>query len=478
MLKRFAKKGLVVGLSILFVLAVIWVIYGFTQSQEGDSTRPEFKFVRVKIGLRTTEDLQYLKAMGIECPKSGECVVIITEAQRRQIEKAGLKAKGLTGLRPDQGPNLVEYKLVREIDLEKENVGGIVFGLKSATRSAMPQMAQRDYWEILFYSPDFKMLHTYKQNERFTDVYPSKTLQYVGIVTPVKIPTVEEPIGRIRFTLINNKGEKLWEKEEENYYDALKNLFFISGDGLVVEVDKKTGALVFYDENGRKTKEVEFFRGEMGDWETHYLGGRFTLDGRYFMAVGHDFHRKVFPKKSGVILFDNKGNELWRHDIERDLVLNFISPTGKFSIITGFDLGDNGTHKNNITSLFTEEGKLLKSFNDVYATDVCFSSDETHALINSEKGLFLIDLPTAEVLLKYGLRGFYQINSLDIAEDAKVFGFATTFSAVFIIGFDGSKVWSQTFSTEGGKFTLSLSDDGRQLAVQIGSKVMLYQKVE
>jgi hypothetical protein len=52
---------------------------------------------------------------------------------------------------------------------------------------------------------------------------------------------------------------------------------------------------------------------------------------------------------------------------------------------------------------------------------------------------------------------------------------------VLLIGFDGHKVWSKTFpylEYPAGKLRLNLSDDGKQIIIAIGSKIMIYQQEE
>jgi hypothetical protein len=132
------------------------------------------------------------------------------------------------------------------------------------------------------------------------------------------------------------------------------------------------------------------------------------------------------------------------------------------------------------TYLLSKNGELIKRYENVLGSLICFSSNEKYALFHSPYDpAFLIDLPSGEVLFKYGRKGgFHQANSLDIAEDAKIFGLASS-SAVSLIGFDGSKVWSHTFPSEGGRVSsLRLSDDGKQMVIAIGSKVMIHQEVE
>jgi hypothetical protein len=82
-----------------------------------------------------------------------------------------------------------------------------------------------------------------------------------------------------------------------------------------------------------------------------------------------------------------------------------------------------------------------------------------------------------------------------MADDAKILGFIACHPGiesfikekkgnieVVLIGFDGLKFWSDFFTSADYRLlspvNLSLSDDAKQMAIQIDSKIMLYQLVE
>ena len=183
-----------------------------------------------------------------------------------------------------------------------------------------------------------------------------------------------------------------------------------------------------------------------------------------------------------VLLFTSDGEELWRFNTEENARGGWgrgISRFGNYVIVSSRVWPSSYPRDRRSTYLLSNNGELLMKYENVSSSLICFSSSDKYALFHSpHEGAFLLDLPSGEVLLKYGRKGgFHQANSLDIAEDAKIFGLASS-SAVSLIGFDGSKVWSQSFPADGGKSTLSLSDDGKQLAAQIGTKILIYQQEE
>lgn len=486
MLKGFVRKGLIVALLVSSCLAVIWVIYGFTQSQEADSTRPELKFVRAKIGWRDAKDLEYLKGMGIECPKSGECVVIITEVQRRQLEKKGLKAKALTGLRPDKGPNQVEYKLVREVDLKADGVEAIVFGPKKDKGSALSDIVlglneMND--SICVYDSELKLIN--KMHLR--NVSFSKDLRYLGGIEYIKVPEDASEKGSYKFKLFGYTGKKLWELEREIYYDDEPNSFSISSKGTVIERNHLGGILGFYDHGGKEIKKTQIY---VGEWDPGGQGmrGEFSEDGEYLLIQAGDDYGHTFGEGIGVLFFTLDGKELWRFNTEdKGMAAASISRFNKYvAVSTRWS-----------TYLLSREGNQIKKFSKLFATRVCFSSNEEYALITEySRTLHLLKTENGEIIFKYTPSASAgSIYSTDIAQDAKMFGIVACYPGitklrpekegnveVLLIGFDGSKVWSDIFpSQEGPLFrmvNLLLSDDGKQMTIQIGSKIMIYQQVE
>jgi hypothetical protein len=472
MLKKLMLRRFALGVMALLVLSIVVLVFVFAQEEQLDSTQMKLIRERVRVTVRGRVQYELLKQMVGECPPydstHGEpWEFVINQWQRKQLEKTGAKVRVVSEIKPEEEPRQTEYKLVREIDLEKEQISGIVFGPKTANRPAMPQMAQRDYREILFYSPDFKLLHTYGQSERFTDVYPSKNLQYVGILTPVKIPTVDEPVGRIRFTLINNKGENLWEKEVEYYYDVGKNGYSVSNNGTVIERAHSSGFLTVYDQKGNEIRKTQLYIGT-GDPGSQGIMGQFSEVGEYLLITIHE------DRGMQVRFYRFTGEELWRFETkENSGGVADISNSNNYVIAS--------TH--NTTYLFSQQGNLIKKYENLFSTDVSFSSDEKYFVLTEYyHTAYLIRSEDGEIISNYSAsKGSGSIYSSDVAVEAKAFGVLCSAMAS-LIGFDGRTLWSADFpAPEGPLFrmlNLSLSDDGKQIVIQIGTKIMIYQKGE
>jgi hypothetical protein len=427
--------------------------------------------------------------MGIECPKSGECVVIITEVQRRQLEKKGLKAKALTGLRPDKGPNQVEYKLVKEVDLSADGVETIVFGPKKDKSSTLSEifLGLKDEgkgWDKV-YLYDFNF-HLFGEMH-LCDVTFSKNLRYIGGIKYIKVPsTTEDTLPPLKvmykFQLFDYTGKKLWELEERELYEV-NSTYSISNKGTVIELDHGSGVVTFFDQNGNETRKIKVCNSQ-GTPGEGIGGGIFSENGEYVLIIADEGCRDTVEENVRVFFFTWDGKELWRTTTEENSGGGTISKQGNYVIVSSLVWpSSNYPPDKRSTYLLSKRGDLIKKYENLLGSLICFSSNERYALFDSYGTLFLIELPSGEFILKYDpKRGFYQVNSLDIAEDAKMFGLISGFGGeniqVFLIGFDGGKVWANSFPFEGGGQSLRLSDDGKQMVVQTGTKIMIYQQVE
>jgi hypothetical protein len=484
MLKSLMLRRLALGIIALLMLLIVALVFVFAQEEQLDSTQMKLIQERVKVAIKTSDQYKLLKELGIECPpfdstEGRAWELTMNQWQRIQLEKKGVGVSVLSGIKPDVIPNRVEYELMKEIDLEKENLGGLVVGAKNTSSTAVSFLVQRDYREIIFYSSEFTSLSSYRQTDRYTDVFPSKNLEYVGILTPVKIPTKDERVGCTRFTLISSKGVKLWEKEQDAYYDVGKKGYSVSIDGKVVERDHASGILTFYDQMGKDIKKIKVGIGG-GDPETEIRGGVFSDDGELVLiAVEEGEYPGPLEEGARVSLFTSDGEESWVFNTEENAVRSLnISKLGNYAIVSSRVWPSPYPPDQSSTYLLSKTGKLIEKYENVLASSICFSSNEKYALFDSHIGTFLIDLPSGEVVLKYGRKGaIHQMNCFDISEDARLFGLATP-SAVVLVSFDGSRVWSEFFPSVDRNSSLRLSDDGKQLLVQVGPKIRFYQRTE
>jgi hypothetical protein len=497
-------KTLTVVLVCLALAALALSMSGRSQKQDEqqDSTQMKLLWERVKVEVTTDEDCEYLQQLGIDCPERGECEVIINRWQTKQLEKRGLKVTRLQRLRPDEGPNQVEYELVKEFDLTDDGVGTVVFGPKSDKSSALSEiiLGLKDK-EVLVYDSDFKLLHKLSLHHPTF----SKNLRYIGGIRYEKLPRIYEDSlpphrtihekGSYKFELYDYKGSKLCEIHRELYYDAEPSSYSISSKGTVLERDHSTGVLTFYDEKGNEIDKTKVSIGG-GDPGGGIGGGVFSDNGQYVLiTVEQGNYADTLEEGMRILLFNSDGEEMWRFNTLENAGGGAISIGDNYVIIPSVVWPYKYPYTKS-TYLLSREGELIKKYDNILANLICFSSNNQYAILKDHGNLLLlIELARGKTIVTHSMVGTPRhISSADIAEDARMFGVISHYAPlrkdtqeiqqeekniqVMLIGFSGGKVWFKAFpylEHPARKLNLRLSDDGRQMVIQISSRVMTYR---
>jgi hypothetical protein len=407
---------------------------------------------------------------------------VINQWQRKQLEEIGAKVRVKEEIKPEEEPRQTEYKLVREIDLEKDGVESIVFGPKKDKSSALSEIILgledegKGVTRVSVYDFNFDLIG----EMHLSNVTFSKNLKYIGGIKYEKVTQDGSEKWMYKFELFDYTGKKLWEFKERELYEV-NSTYSISNRGTVIELGHGSGVVTFIDQNGKEIKKVKLCNSS-GTPGAGIGGGIFSEDGEYALIIADESCPDTLEKRGRVLFVSWDGRELGRFLSEENNSMGAsISTLGSYVIATSLvwpPPNYNYPPDKKSTYLLSNKGELLKKYENVLASSICFSSNEKYALFDSYGTLFLIDLPSGEVLFKYGRwGGLFQQNYLDIAEDAKLFGSATA-NAVMLLGVDGTKVWSHPLSSEGGGLTLRLSDDGKQIVIQIGTKILIYQQEE
>jgi hypothetical protein len=475
MLKGLMLRRFSLGIMALLMVLIVALVFVFAQEEQLDSTQIKLMQERVKVAIKTSDQYKLLKELGIQCPPFDSTdgrawELTMNQWQRMQLEKKGIGVSVLSGLKSEEEPRQTEYKLVREIDLGKDGVESIVFGPKKDKGSALSEVIVGVKDEnVCIYNSNFTLINKmHLERPSF-----SKNLRYIGGLEFSKIPEDVSERGTYKFRLFDYTGKMLWELERELYYDSSPNRYSISNEGLVIELNNSSGIFILYDRNGNKIKEMKLYAG-VGDAEGQSIGAEFSEDGEYFLVTAKDDYGHAFGEGIGVLFFTCNGEELWRFNTEdKGKGAKNISRLGNYVAVS-----TKGT-----TYLLSKEGFQIRKYDHLFATEVCFSSSERYTLITEYyHTCYLILSENGEIASEYGAskRGG-SIYASDVAEGANVFGVLCSAMAS-LIGFDGSTLWSTDFSVpEGPLFrllNLSLSDDGNQIVIQIGTKIMIYRLVE
>ena len=162
----------------------------------------------------------------------------------------------------DKG-NIQEYEIMEEINLD-EDAYKVWFGKDSKYPRFVETKGELERNPTLtFYNNDFNEI----KRVEISEAYLSPNREYVGIDKVLKSPTRTEH-GKVKFILYDENGSDIWGKENDLLYDSPGYSYFVSDKGVTVEFDILNGDLKFYNERGKKVKEIKLFKESYWDVQT------------------------------------------------------------------------------------------------------------------------------------------------------------------------------------------------------------------
>ncbi len=384
--------------------------------------------------------------------------------------------------------NIFEYEMVEEIDLG-EGVIKVWFGKNGEyPLLVIYDRKFRKYDFVWFYTADSnKTIEIEKGGFRI-----SPNAEYTGMTKVVEDSAENEPT-KMKFVLLDKDGNEIWGKEYPMGYESGGATHYVSDKGAVAEHSGKT--LTFYDSKGTKVKEVELLYARP---ETGINSGFFSEDGNYLVANLMDNEEKeIFSSGTGVILFNNLGEELWRFETEEaNAGRLYISSEGEYIIAASHNWGrdEEGMHGliKRITYLLDREGHLIRKYSNLMSSPGNFSSSGNYAIVcdTKERTAYLLDTKTGIRLFE--LKRGFSVHNACIAESAKLIGI-TYDNKVELIQFNGIKAWSHEIpnpryiwvSDDGSKITVRSDEkktlrlsDGKKITVSGNNKILRFEKVK
>jgi hypothetical protein len=217
------------------------------------------------------------------------------------------------------------------------------------------------------------------------------------------------------YTICNDRGEEIYRIEGPMEGAAQEDIFLISDrDGSAVGTRIAFGAIDFYRPDG-SIKTVPLF-GELG-WGRREGYVTFSEDGEYLAALVREIAEPKGRQPSleadlWVMLFDIRGNELWRRKVDEYRYGNMaISEHGEYQIFKAFSIERAASGK---------KGKILqrKGGADVLtSTALCLYDKEGHELSFKDTSLYVFDgfsfSPQADYAVLTGLHVIRLIRTKD-----------------------------------------------------------------
>ena len=307
--------------------------------------------------------------------------------------------------------------------------------------------------EIRFYDEEANLLWGWQEeashNLLSLSVQFSPKSNHITLSSKSKPPVSHEKWADMKWPvttktrILNSQGEEVW-KQVYTSEDDTVGVAYVSDPGFFVLVDQAYAYLAFYGPNGNLLRQVKPF-GNM-DWDNgRQIRGIFTDDGKHFVCFatrhGANIGTKERQGKSAepfVIMFTNRGEELWRYPLPGMVSDQFqITPDGSFigcsTWEVDFSIGSIGAVRG-VTHLLDRTGSLVSEY-PFRSFRIAFSPDGEYGVLIQrisplEEGepmtpedrpafaLLLIQTQDGEVIWKETLRDSKSIPFITLSTEA------------------------------------------------------------
>ena len=326
-----------------------------------------------------------------------------------------------------------------------------------------------------------------------TQVFLSKGGNFVGI-QELSDPGEESGGPRsLIFTLFDKEGEKLWSHRQSLGGDEPVPSFYLSDLGGVVVVKPLESMFTFLDERGSPHREFRLFAEAATEMERP-IACSFSTDGnRLVVNALRQYARpgtELSPRMAGqsfLALFDARGQELWRRELEGEISDRVdISPNGQMIAagaysVRGLDSVERATY------LYNGEGKLLHSL-DFSFRHAAFSSDGQFLLLAQKSSLHLVETRTGRVLWRKSLpQEAGQVRALDLSPQGNLtlamaavgsyqgFQFVYHSPRIFLFDDQGRQVWQEDFVQDTFLQPLArFQEDGSGVLLAFQKRYLIY----
>ncbi|MCJ7812283.1 hypothetical protein MUP95_03055 [bacterium] len=408
----------------------------------------------------------------------------------------------------------LEYREVELFDLD-EDIATMRFAKSKEMSPGTPKLSiiqekmqngSTRYKEIRFYDENQNVIHQIALDEKTSVNSISNEGKY--IITLTRPDSSEEKMNR--YELHSEQGIRLWLKNQpQPDGEGFNHRYVISDyDGSVVEIADWEGLMIFYTPQGDTIKMIDLFDTIENPYHgfARVLYGQFSLDGQYFVVGVTDDKREIFPTESGIILFDNQGNELWRfYETEETMAYRlYLSPDNRYIMAHHTNRLEIEGEKNTMYLIDMMTGRMIKRYPSLVASAL-FTSDGEYALMNEGFYLSLVSSEDGEILTRFNIQKgsslYRRIKDGSVSSEMQIVGIITaeeryvdvkeggrTFVEIEyanveidVYHFNGVRAWNIAFPdeiTSPGGLRMSMSEDGRNILVRIGDKIKKYQLVQ
>lgn len=317
---------------------------------------------------------------------------------------------------------------------------------------------------------------------------------FIGILEMAPPEKIHKAPLPITFTLFDGNGEKLWSLKRHVSYDDLDPSFYISNAGRVAMVEPAACVVSFFDQAGELDGKVRLF--EDASWSNERpISAAYSGDGTRFAVNALHHHPRpgdeLSPRQKGqsfLILFDDRGQELWRRELASE-ISDRVAISGDGMVIAaaahsvkGLDMVEMKTY------LYDGQGELLGPL-DLPFQHAIFSSEGKHLLLGHKNSLSLVEISSTQAVWQITLPSEVgQIRALDLSAHGRLAlvltassrnrgdGFIYIAPQVFLFDREGHQAWSETFPNDAFWEPLAtFLDDGARFLLAFQDRYLIYE---
>jgi hypothetical protein len=421
---------------------------------------------------------------------------------KQKVEGRGQKAETKSEPAKEKSKKIVEPVLVWEKTFDEEIVD-VIFGeaemtVAKAKALGMKGLDQKKTTEkvkvvypkvvvtneaIRFLNEKGEMKKSISISKKLRKVMISKNGKNISITRPLKYDKYGHWIKQAELKLLDEEGnvicwsDKLKPEENHLYYDVLGN-----GESVVI-YSVFTGVLAFYN---RKDSTLKFTKAFVPPYSTMNFWTDYSYNGEYYVMNIAPEHKQG---RAMVILFDKKGNELWRDETDENFACKVaISSKGNYVAIMAKDVRS----QEKFIYLYNNQGELIGKRRGKGI--ISFSVDEKYyGITGGGEGIHLFDTKENKLLWIYKeLEKNISFKSIIVGKDGnkvivggvmidkKDFNNNEKERYLYIFNKLGELIFKKEFSGKGFKNRLAvpdiwLSPDERYITVRLPYATYVYQ---
>lgn len=254
-----------------------------------------------------------------------------------------------------------------------------------------------------------------------TRIFLSQKGNFVGVQELSDFDQKLESPRTLTFTLYDGQGQKRWSLSRPLGVDTPMPSFYLSNLGTVVMTEPLEGILSFFDQAGSLVQEVSLFPKILAEMERP-VACAFSENGTYFVVNALKHYARpgteLSPRERGqsyLILFDDRGTEMWRRELVHEVSMGVeISPGGEAIVAGGYSVkGLDAVER--ATYLYDLDGNLQHTYGFPFRY-ADFSSDRRFLLLGQKNSIHLVETQTGQLLWENLLPSEAgQIRALDLS---------------------------------------------------------------